>query len=73
MHCMLSHSLPQSCTTIVNLHPVKRTVRSRPLQGEGVKGQLDDVVGVSSDLPRALHSVGVVVGVLRGCERALPF
>ena len=73
MHCTLSHSLPQSSTTIIDLHPVKRTVRSRPLQCEGVKGQLDDVVGVSSDLPSALHSVGVVVGVLRGCERALPF
>ena len=57
---------------VKNFHPIIWTV-VRSLQCEGVKGQLDDVVGVSPDLPRALHSVGVVVGVLRGCERALPF
>ena len=44
----------------------------RPLQGEGLHGKLDDVLGVRRDLPGAGHPVGVVVGELGAGERAPP-
>ena len=66
------HSLSQQRVSVKDLHPVIGTIR-RSLQHEGVKGQLDDVCGVSSHLPRAVHKVRVEVWVLRRCKRTPPF
>ena len=66
----VAHSRSQQCISVKNLHPVVGTV-VRPLQREGVKGQLDDVGSVRHDLPRAIHPVRVVIWV-QWCRKCTP-